>query len=199
MDEKARSSAVPDRSPRVGPEVAYAVHTKTCTYMLDESGVCRWIISPTGMVPADIRQCIGAQFVACLDLTQEGGLAGELLLGAAALFVKHDVASGRSQLLRTGMIFQVETRDGSQPGELAPVSRGGDTVPPPAGFDRPASLSELSRQVLDVSESTVTLTLPLYRPEAQRRSKLPPPPPLPPPTIPEEARPTLKGRRNRLR
>lgn len=148
------------------------------------------------MVPADIRQCIGAQFVACLDLTQEGGLAGELLLGAAALFVKHDADTGRSQLLRTGMIFQVETRDGALAPELAPVSRGGDTVPPPPAFDRPASLRELSRQVLDVSESTVTLTLPLYRPESQAgRSKLPPPPPPAPPTIPEEARPTLKGTR----
>jgi ribosome-associated protein YbcJ (S4-like RNA binding protein) len=177
----------------VGPEVAYAVHTRTCTYLLDDGGVCKWIISPTGMVPADIRQCIGAQFVACLDLTQDGGLAGELLLGAAALFVKHDPETRRSQLLRTGMIVQVETRDGQPAGELAPVSRGGDTVPPPPGFDRPASLREISEKVLDVSESTVTLTLPLYRPESQRRSRLPPPPPLPPPTLPEEARPTVKG------
>ncbi len=180
----------------MAPEVAYAVHTKTCTYLLDEQGVCHWIISPTGMVPADIRQCIGAQFVACLDLTQEGGLAGELLLGAAALFVKRDATTGRFQLLRTGMIFQVETKQGADTNELGAVSRGGDTTPPPSGFDRPASLRELSRQVLDVSESTVTLTLPLFRPEAQRgRSKLPPPPPTPPPTIPEDARPTLKGSR----
>src|SRR5262249_1014265 len=88
--------------------------------MLDDGGMCRRILSSTGMVPPDIKQCIGAQFVACLDLTLEGGLAGELLLGAAALFVKRD-AAGRMQLLRTGMIFQVETRP-----DLAPVARVSD-------------------------------------------------------------------------
>ena len=117
----------------MAPEVAYAVHTKTCTYLLDEQGVCHWIISPTGMVPADIRQCIGAQFVACLDLTQQGGLAGELLIGAAALFVKRDPTTGRSQLLRTGMIFQVETKSGAEALDLAPVSQARDTEPPPPG------------------------------------------------------------------
>jgi hypothetical protein len=184
----------------VGPDVAYAVHTRTCTYLLDEQGVCRRIISPTGMVPIEVRQCINAQFVACLDLTQEGGLAGELLLGAAALFVKRDPATERLQLLRTGMIVQVETKRGEPSGVLAPVSRGGDTTPPPAGFDRPASLRELSRQVLDVSESTVTLTLPLFRPEAQEGRAMLPPARLPPPTIPEDARPTQKGtRRSRHR
>lgn len=202
-----------DRSASVGPEVAYAVHTRTCTYLLDDGGVCHWIISPTGMIPVDIRQCIGAQFVACLDLTQAGGLAGEILIGAAALFVKRDAESGRQLLLRTGMIFQVETRPGAAPGELAfaptpsfdtpetlrrssrpPESRGGDTAPPPPGYGHPASLQELSRQVLDVSESTVTLTLPLFRPESQAgRSKLPPP--NAPPTLREDARPTLKGTR----
>ena len=195
----------------MGPEVAYAVHTRTCTYLLDHVGVCHWIISPTGMIPVDIRQCIGAQFVACLDLTQEGGLAGEILIGAAALFVKRDADTGRQLLLRTGMIFQVETRPDRAPGDLSLAAapsddtpleshpRGGDTAPPPAGYDRPASLSELSRQVLDVSESTVTLTLPLFRPESQvGRSRLPPP--NGPPTLREDARPTVKGtRRHPLR
>ena len=59
-------------------EMAYAVHTATCSYLLDEGGVCRWIVSQQGVVPAHVRQCIGAQFVACLDLTVEGGLAGPL-------------------------------------------------------------------------------------------------------------------------
>lgn len=179
--------------------------------MLDDGGICRWILSSTGMVPPDIKQCIGAQFVACLDLTLEGGLAGELLLGAAALFAKQDT-TGRLQLLRTGMIFQVETRpdvsamprgafasqppppeeaalaessellegpfdeqtaplDGAPPSFAdTPVpSRGGDTIPPPKPTLKraPESLRELAAQVLDVNESTVTLTLPLYRAEAQ--------------------------------
>lgn len=238
--------------------------------MLDDAGMCRWILSSTGMVPTDIKQCIGAQFVACLDLTLEGGLAGELLLGSAALFVKQD-AAGRMQLLRTGMIFQVETRpdvsamahgagarlptggassslprstsesaevlDGPfeeptediPPGFEAPVedaslsvggasfsepppSRGGDTIPPPKPTLKraPESLRELASQVLDVNESTVTLTLPLYRAESQvnrgasqQRARwnhgrsAPPPAPtvqnIPP--MPVEALPSTRGSR----
>jgi hypothetical protein len=188
----------------MGDDIAYAVHTRTCSFMLDGEGVCRWILSSTGMVPADIRQCIGAQFVACLDLTLEGGLAGELLLGAAALFVKRDLASGKQLLLRTGMIFQVEARpDVTIPVSFAdtPVSsRGGDTTPPPPAptMKRSAqSLHELAQQVIDVQESTVTLTLPLYRAESQvgRMPRLPPP--NPPPTLREEARPTRRGSRSR--
>jgi hypothetical protein len=228
-------------------DIAYAVHTRTCSFMLDDGGICRWILSSTGMVPPHIKQCIGAQFVACLDLTLDGGLAGELLLGAAALFVKRD-ASGRMQLLRTGMIFQVETRPdvsamprqlGSvppqarasepEPGEIVeestedlppspsfadtPVpSRGGDTIPPPKPTLKraPESLRELAAQVLDVNESTVTLTLPLYRPEAQGdrpamqrprwQTNRSAPPPAPPtvqniPPMPVEALPSARGTR----
>lgn len=224
--------------------------------MLDDAGICRWILSSTGMVPADIKQCIGAQFVACLDLTLEGGLAGELLLGAAALFVKQDGA-GRLQLLRTGMIFQVETRPDvsamprgtplstappapepqdaepelSTSGELlegpfeektadlpppsfadTPIpSRGGDTIPPPKPTLKraPESLRELAAKVLDVNESTVTLTLPLYRAESQASRGGSPPPrwhnnrsaPPPAPTVqnippmPVEALPSNRGTR----
>lgn len=228
--------------------------------MLDDAGMCRWILSSTGMVPPDIKQCIGAQFVACLDLTLEGGLAGELLLGSAALFVKQD-AVGRMQLLRTGMIVQVETRPDvsamprtasspppparvaerpmSESGELiegpfeeatedipaasppasfgagsfadTPIpSRGGDTIPPPKPTLKraPESLRELASQVLDVNESTVTLTLPLYRAESQanrpamqrprwNNRSTPPPPPtvqnIPP--MPVEALPSTRGSR----
>ncbi|MFO0613864.1 MAG: hypothetical protein U0414_14830 [Polyangiaceae bacterium] len=225
-------------------DIAYTVHTKSCSFMLDDAGMCRRILSSTGMVPPDIKQCIGAQFVACLDLTLEGGLAGELLLGAAALFVKQD-ATGRMQLLRTGMIFQVETRpdlaaleaaaetgpparSASGPAEAldgpfeeetedlpppsfaeTPVpSRGGDTIPPPKPTLKraPESLRELAAQVLDVNESTVTLTLPLYRQESQsnraglqrpawHHRSAPPPAPtvqnIPP--MPVEALPSSRG------
>lgn len=88
--------------------MAYAVHTETCTYLLDDDGVCRWIVSQRGVVPAHVQQCIGAQFVACLDMEVVGGLLGTLSVGARALFVKN---TGQQMiLLRTGRIEHVDDR-----------------------------------------------------------------------------------------
>lgn len=94
-------------------EMAYAVHTATCTYLLDEDGICRWIISQQGMVPAHVRQCIGAQFVACVDVTIEGALAPQLRVGGRALFVQN--AGDRMVLLRTGPIQHLDDRRVAQP------------------------------------------------------------------------------------
>jgi hypothetical protein len=86
------------------PDMTYAVHTAACTYLLDDDGVCRAItITPP---PPGSERCIGAQFVACLDMRTEGGLVGELRAGAAALFAaSHE---GRFVLLRTQPIARVE-------------------------------------------------------------------------------------------
>jgi hypothetical protein len=149
-------------------DVVYAMHTKMCTFLLDATGVCKWIVSRTGMVPVEIRRCVGAQFMACLHPDLEGGLAGELVIGAAALFVKTDSSTGRFMLMRSGTIQSVEERGASRAGpppgavlsddtlDLGSSNRGGDTVPPP-----PVSFSD--------HEHTVTLTLPLYRANAPRR------------------------------
>jgi hypothetical protein len=94
--------------PRAGSDMAYAVHTHTCTYLLDEDGICCWIVSQRGLVPPHVRPCIGAQFVACLDLAEEGGLVGELRIGARALFVQY--FEDRMVLLRTGPIQAVDDR-----------------------------------------------------------------------------------------
>src|SRR6185503_20237000 len=91
-------------------DMAYAVHTRTCTYLLDDEGVCRWVLSPTGTIPPDGQRSVGAQFVACLDLRVAGGLVGELLIGASILFVRRDEESGRHVLMRTGIIENVEFR-----------------------------------------------------------------------------------------
>lgn len=186
-------------------EVAYAVHTRSCSYLLDEGGVCRWIISPTGMVPVDVRRCMGAQFVACLEARHPGQLVGELVLGANALFVKLDEDTGRMMLLRTAAIEDVEFNPehedismeetfGSDD-ELAPLTEPVETVPraprPPAqvtlrsdqpgpprrSAPAPAPVApEFEDSYLDPDElvqydeeSTVTLTMPLFRPEVQAR------------------------------
>jgi hypothetical protein len=190
-------------------EVAYAVHTRTCTFLLDAEGVCRWIVSRTGMVPPEVRRCVGAQFVACLHEELEGGLAGELIIGAAALFVKPD-DEARMMLLRSGAILRIDQRgkassvapiedrltddtldlaDGPPQSEAPPRGAGGDTQPPPPGY---AGSSEDLASYMDVDadesepeggpspsaartirttyvdkETTVTLTMPLFRPESQ--------------------------------
>lgn len=96
-------------------EMAYAVHTKTCTYLLDDGGVCRWVMSPQGVVPAHVRKCIGAQFVAALDLRVEDGLTAALTEGSRALFVRH--TGTHMILLRTGVIEQVDDRRRAHPTE----------------------------------------------------------------------------------
>lgn len=93
-------------------DMTYAVHTETCTYLLDDDGVCLWTLSPGGHAAAATDRCVGAQFVACLDLTAPGGLVGELRLGAAALFVRRE--HGRFVLLRTLPIDRVEERARSE-------------------------------------------------------------------------------------
>jgi hypothetical protein len=158
----------------------YAVHTRACTFLLDPEGLCLSIVSRTGMVPPEIRRCVGAQFVACLHPDLEGGLVGELVIGSAALFVNDDPETGRKMLLRSGTIVHVEERGRAEPAAHPGLSddtldlaggpplerppstgaRGGDTVPPPPGYGG-ASRPE-------VEEGTVTLTLPLFRSEAQR-------------------------------
>ena len=163
-------------------ETRYAVHTTTCTYLLDEEGVCRWIVSPTGMVPPEVRFCVGAQFVACLDPAVGGGLVGELRLGTAALFVRRDPETGRMLLLRTRRIDQVETRGGGALGGGVSTPAAPLHAVASAHADRspeiiPAALSD-DDIVTDTSEPaglvlpgdeerTVTLTMPLYRPDSQ--------------------------------
>ncbi len=117
-------------------DIVYAVHTRTCTYLLDEDGVCRWIISPTGMVPPEVRRCVGAQFVACLDGTCPGGLVGELRLGANALFVRAD-EQGKLLLLRTAALQHVESRGAGGLAAPAEVSVAGGFPEPADDDDRP--------------------------------------------------------------
>jgi hypothetical protein len=115
-------------------DLTYAVHTATCTYLLDEDGICRWTHVPTGVAPPGAERCVGAQFVACLDLASEGGLVGELRLGAAALFVRRE--DGRFLLLRTLPIERVEIRAPAPPEDPhsfadTPVREGGFSPPVP--------------------------------------------------------------------
>src|SRR4051794_27225366 len=89
-------------------DLTYAVHTATCTYLLDEEGICRWVFAASGRAARDADRAVGAQFVACLDPSVEGALVGELRVGAAALLCREH--EGRYVLLRTPLIDRVEYR-----------------------------------------------------------------------------------------
>src|SRR5262245_64488385 len=89
-------------------DMAYAVHTRACIYLLDDDGICRWTLAPSGVPAPGAERCMGAQFVACLDLRVEGGLVGELRIGSAALLAQ--IEQGRFVLLRTPIIEYVERR-----------------------------------------------------------------------------------------
>jgi hypothetical protein len=192
----------------------YAVQTATCTYLLDDAGVCRWIQTPPGVLPPPgVERCIGAQFVAALDLEVERGLVGELRVGAAALFVREE--HGRLVMLRTLPMLRVDTLvDPSadaraaiedppsfaetpvRPDQVIPAPRSSagiyDEITHDAGnhpqpsevlgvdprWSLPGEALDLE-DLLSISVTEVTLTLPLYRPPP--RVPPPPPPPHPPP------------------
>jgi hypothetical protein len=169
-------------------DVTYAVHTNNCTYLLDDDGVCRWVMSPTGAIPPDGQRCVGAQFVACLDLRVVGGLVGELLIGGSILFVRQDEDTGRFVLLRTGAIENVEFK--------RPVTSASSSMPLPSFAspldDEPGGASDGQGEgepidpedMVSYEGGAVTLTIPLYRPESQplpigaapHRRRIPAPP-----------------------
>ncbi|MBI5531205.1 MAG: hypothetical protein HY898_00715 [Deltaproteobacteria bacterium] len=182
-------------------DFAYAVHTDVCTYLLDDSGVCLWVLSPNPATARIVEACVGAQFVACSDTRVPGGLVGELVQGAGALFVTVSKETGRPILLRTGPIRRVQVRhagDNLPPGPRLEViadedlidpptvtkptlpkpRKKGDSVLPPPPVPRP------SRRKLDPDEVSITLVTypsgPLIpkpsddaAPKSQRPSRIP--------------------------
>jgi hypothetical protein len=161
-------------------DVAYAVYTTTCTYLLDEEGVCRWVMAPSGTVPPEADRCVGAQFVGCLDLRVVGGLVGELLVGAHMLFARYDDDAGRLILLRTTSIDNVEFRKPVETRGEAPLPRfafatagaAHASALHPAGRGGAEELGDEDLEVIDPEElhtygGGVSLTAPLFRAESQ--------------------------------
>ena len=75
--------------------VAYAATTEGCTFLLDEDGVCRRVLlrherrtdaTLGGRTRSQAaRRCIGAQYVAAIDVRVEGGLVPMPRLGMPRL------------------------------------------------------------------------------------------------------------------
>ena len=151
-------------------DMAYAVHTRSCTYLLDDDGICRWTLAPTGVPVPGADRYLGAQFVACLDVREIGGLVGELRIGAAGLFARSE--NGRLVLLRTPTIEHVEHRPD-----------GGDFVEPAA-----APVIAIANATAIPAARAPEPSLPAYTPYveplpayAPRASAAPPPPAYTPP------------------
>jgi hypothetical protein len=101
-------------------DFAYAVHTDVCTYLLDDTGICVWVLSANPLAAAKLAACVGAQFVACVDQRVEGAIVGDLKEGASALLVATSPDTGRAQLMRTGPIRSVQYHDPSLTDETVP-------------------------------------------------------------------------------
>jgi hypothetical protein len=92
-------------------EITYAVHTATCTFLLDAEGFCRKIVvAPTSKrrdTARNASRCVGAQYVASLDPNVSGMLAEMPRVGAPMLFARVD-DRGRVSLVRTGVVTRFE-------------------------------------------------------------------------------------------
>lgn len=93
-------------------DIAYACHTASCTFLLDEAGICRRVVMSSTKRPNEQRslaRCMGAQYVASLDARTPGGLVELPRVGASMLFARTD-ERGRISLVRTGIVTKFESR-----------------------------------------------------------------------------------------
>lgn len=100
-------------------EISYAAHTSSCTFLLDDQGICRRIVlAPKGGKRREVARtsarCIGAQYVASLDGSAAGGMVEMPRVGASMLFARVD-EHGRVSLVRTGALISFESRAGEDP------------------------------------------------------------------------------------
>lgn len=92
-------------------EIVYVAHTRTAVFMLDEQGVCRWAVAHPGHTRDSVpERIVGAQYVATLDLQEEGGLVPLPRVGCPMLFAATDPTNGRVRLVRTPSLERFEDR-----------------------------------------------------------------------------------------
>ena len=115
------------------------------------------------LAPPGADRCVGAQFLACLDLRAEGGLVGDMRVGGAALFVRAE--GSRMVMLRTLPIERVEVREVVEDAHTEPFptfpfnSEQTEVLAPP----EPEEVLDLE-DLLSISVTEVTVSLPHYRP-----------------------------------
>jgi hypothetical protein len=99
-------------SPSFVTEIAFAAYTETATFMLDADGICRWVVSAVSTFSKEAEsseRCIGAQYVASLDVRAQGGLVELPRVGAPLVFAVVD-STGHVSLIRTGALLRFEVK-----------------------------------------------------------------------------------------
>jgi hypothetical protein len=95
--------------------ITHAAQTESVTFLLDEAGICFAVVAPP-LAPSeafarareDAERCIGAQYVASVDVTAPGGLIAMPREGAPLVFATVD-GDGRVALVRTGPLAKFMT------------------------------------------------------------------------------------------
>jgi hypothetical protein len=115
--------------------IAYVAHTDRATFLLDAEGICQHVIPaalPPHPRPGDIREkeaaerCLGAQYVASIDVREKGGLVDLPRAGVPLLFAIAD-ARGRISVIRTAPLMKFEVRP-QMPSGFAPRANARDSV-----------------------------------------------------------------------
>ncbi len=90
------------------PDLAYAAHAGSNTFLLDEEGICRRILTKgRAKSSKSTQRCLGAQYVASLDFSSESGLVERPKEGCPLLFARVD-EHGRVSLVRTAPLERFE-------------------------------------------------------------------------------------------
>lgn len=155
-------------------EIVYAAHTQSGVFMLDENGVCRWAVAQPGRTGETVpERIVGAQYLATVNLHEEGGIVDFPRVGCPMLFAATD-ETGRVRLVRTPPLLRFEDR------RVAPMRR-----PLASKFDTddemtPVALARTSSIPPPPSQAApIPLTKPLMsvtQPLPTTRTPLPPPP-----------------------
>ena len=172
-------------------EIAYTALTETCTLLLDGEGICRSVLAASSAavangqnsrpsrIPATAERCIGAQYVATLDIREPGGMTPLPKPGSQMLFARTET-NGRVMLIRTAKVVRFEHIPARQSGvhERPEVVDYGD--------DDELTIAEAEPPTLVADRRKSSLPPPPPRtsgvvPTAERvdRTAIPPPPPTP--------------------
>jgi hypothetical protein len=162
-------------------DFAYAAHAGSNTFLLDDDGICRRILSRgknRSSTNKSTQRCLGAQYVASLDFASESGLVERPKEGCPLLFARVDEA-GRVSLVRTAPLDRFEE---IHPRDVDPV-----TEEHPA-FDHVESLDD----EFDPPPRTIRQA-PLSAPSPQPSRPVPAPPSRPAPAPPSRSRRDLEA------
>ncbi len=118
-------------------DFSYAAHAGSNTFLLDDDGICRKILSrgkSRNSTNKSTQRCLGAQYVASLDFASESGLVERPKEGCPLLFARVDEA-GRVSLVRTAPLErfeEIKRQEGDPPTDEHPAfgAPDPDDLPP---------------------------------------------------------------------